>query len=604
MIRMDLHAFYTGTAFDAHKFLGGRLTENGAVFRTFAPAAKRISLIGAFCNWEEIPMERELDGNFWSCTVPGARAGMGYKFRIYKSDGSFLDHCDPYGYWMELRPHNASILWELGNYTFHDEAWMQSRTAGLDRPVNLYELHAGAWQKPGPGPADWYNYEDLARRLIPYLQENGYTHVELMPLSEHPSDASWGYQNTGFFSPTSRYGTPDQLMAFVDWCHQGGIGVVLDFVPVHFAVDDYALWNYDGTALYEYPHRDVGVSQWGSCNFMHSRGEVRSFLQSAAHFWLEQYHFDGLRMDAVRNLIYWQGDPARGENGGAISFLREMNRGLKERHPTAFLAAEDSSAHPGVTAPLEQGGLGFHYKWDMGWMNDTLAYFALPPAERKDHRDKLTFSMHYFPQERYLLPLSHDEVVHGKGSILEKMPGTLAEKLAQARLLYLYMYTHPGKKLDFMGNELAQPREWGEDRQLEWDVLGDPAHQAFHRFRRDLHWVYRSWEPLWGWDYQPEGFQWADLAPERGDCFAFWRRGEQGTMLALCRFSGGEDVTGTLTLPEGTALELLIASDWDFYGGPTASDTRLFPAQGGRVTITLPPFGGRCYRLMERETGR
>ena len=600
MKRMDLYGFYTGSCFDAYTFLGARLTGEGAVFRTFAPAARKVSLIGAFRNWEEIPMEREWDGNFWSCTVPEARAGMGYKFRIYQGDGKVLDHCDPYGYWMELRPHTASILWDVDGYEFHDEDWMAHRRAGLDQPVNLYELHAGAWQKPGPGPADWYDYEDLARRLIPYLQENGYTHVELMPLSEHPSDSSWGYQNTGFFSPTSRYGTPDQLKAFVDWCHQGGIGVVLDFVPVHFAVDDYALWNYDGTALYEYPHRDVGVSEWGSCNFMHSRGEVRSFLQSAAHFWLEKYHFDGLRMDAVRNLIYWQGDPARGENAGGISFLREMNRGLRERHPDVFLAAEDSSAHGGVTAPPEMGGMGFHYKWDMGWMNDTRAYFALPPEERGKHRGKLTFSMHYFSDERYLLPLSHDEVVHGKGSMLEKMPGTEGEKLDQLRALYLYMYTHPGKKLDFMGNDLAQPHEWGEDKELEWSVLEDPHHGAYHRFRRDLNLVYRSWEPLWNWDYRPEGFSWAETDAEREDVFAFWRKGETGAMLALCRFSAVEEVPCTIPLPEGSAgLELVIASDWDFYGGATPSEERVFPAKDGTVTVTLPPCAARCYRLLK-----
>ena len=555
---MDLYRFYTGGCFDAYRFLGGRLTEEGAVFRTFAPAARKVSLIGAFRNWEEIPMEREWDGNFWSCAVPEARAGMGYKFRIYQGNGKVLDHCDPYGYWMELRPHTASLLWDVDGYEFHDGDWMARRSAGLDKPVNLYELHAGAWQKPGPGPADWYDYEDLARRLAPYLRENGYTHVELMPLSEHPSDASWGYQNTGFFSPTS----------------------------------------YDGTPLYEYPHRDVGVSQWGSCNFMHSRGEVRSFLQSAAHFWLEKYHFDGLRMDAVRNLIYWQGDPARGENAGGISFLREMNRGLRERHPDVFLAAEDSSAHGGVTAPVNLGGLGFHYKWDMGWMNDTLAYFALSPEERGNHRDKLTFSMHYFPDERYLLPLSHDEVVHGKGSMLEKMPGTEGEKLDQLRALYLYMYAHPGKKLDFMGNELAQPHEWGEDRELEWDVLGDPRHGAYHRFRRDLNRVYQGWEPLWGWDYQPEGFRWAEPEPALEDVFAFWRRGETGSLLALCRFSAGADVACTVPLPEGSAgLELVIASDWDFYGGSTPPEERFFPAEEGAVTVTLPPCAGRLYRL-------
>ena len=311
---MEFHAFYTGASFDAYEYLGGHLTREGAVFRTFAPSAEKISLIGAFSGWEELPMERVHDGNFWECSVPGARAGMLYKYRIYTRGGRRLDHCDPYGFYMELRPNSASILWDQSAYSFRDQGWRSRPKNWREGPLNIYELHLGSWRRKPDG--GWYTYRELAERLIPYARELGYNALEFLPLAEHPSDSSWGYQITGFFSPTSRYGTPDDLKYLVDQCHQAGLAVLLDFVPAHFAVDDYGLWNYDGTALYQYPSPDVGNSAWGSCSFMHSRGEVRSFLNSAAQFWLEEYHFDGLRVDAVRNLIYWNGEPARGENQG------------------------------------------------------------------------------------------------------------------------------------------------------------------------------------------------------------------------------------------------------------------------------------------------
>ena len=349
---MDFYGFYMGEEFEAWRYLGAQVSSHGTTFRTFAPNALRISLIGDFNQWQETPMEKIYDGNFWEVTVPEAKESMRYKYRIYRQDGSFLDHCDPYGLSSELRPHNASVICSLKHHTFRDQEWMAGRGAAFRQAVNIYELHAGSWRKKGDGSEDWYSYEELAKLLIPWLKKNGYNYVELMPLSEHPSDESWGYQNTGFFAPTSRYGTPRQLQKFVDLCHQNQIGVLLDFVPVHFAVDDYALWNYDGTALYEYPHRDVGRSEWGSCNFMHSRGEVRSFLQSAACYWLEEYHFDGLRMDAVRNLIYWQGQPERGENHPSLQFLRTMNEGLKKRFPDAMLIAEDSTNYPGATTTV------------------------------------------------------------------------------------------------------------------------------------------------------------------------------------------------------------------------------------------------------------
>ena len=483
---MDLQSFYAGKSFDAYRELGAHPGIEGFWFRTFAPNASHVSLIASFTDWQEMPMSREFDGNFWGCWHPDARPGMLYKYRIYDQNGQFVDHCDPYGFGMELRPQSASVLRGEGGYEFRDEEWMASRSDRKNEPLNIYEMHFGSFKKPSDRPDDWYRYEELAELLVPYLQENGYNYVELLPLAEHPCDNSWGYQPTGFFSPTSRYGDADGLRAFVDACHQGGIGVIMDYVPIHFAVDDYALARYDGTPLYEYPHAAVGVSEWGSYNFLHARGEVRSFLQSAANYWISEFHLDGLRVDAVSRAIYWQGDPARGVNRDAVAFLREMNRGLKERHPNIILAAEDSTSYPDVTKSSDEGGLGFDYKWDMGWMNDTLDYFRTPPEYRTQDYHKLTFSMMYYPSERFLLPLSHDETVHGKATILQKMHGDYEEKFPQARAFYMYLYAHPGKKLTFMGNEFGQLREWDETREQDWPILSYPVHDEFHRFMATL----------------------------------------------------------------------------------------------------------------------
>ena len=398
---MDFYGFYTGKIFDAYKYLGAHVEEKGVTFRTFAPSASRITLIGDFNDWQEWEMNKVSDGNFWECYVPQAKAGQMYKYKIYDRNGNPVDHCDPYGFGMELRPGSASIIRDMSKYKFKDSQWLQSRSDCRKKPLNIYEIHFGSFRKPSDKADDWYNYEEMIDILIPYLVKNGYNYLEIMPLNEYPCDESWGYQATGFFSPTSRYGTADQLKAFIDACHKHNIGVLMDFVPVHFAVDAYGLANYDGTALYEYPNSAVGVSEWGSCNFMHSRGETRSFLQSCANYWISEFHMDGIRMDAISRAIYWQGDPARGVNLNAVEFLQYMNQGLKCMHPSVILAAEDSTSFPKVTDPVDQGGLGFDYKWDMGWMNDTLKYMEQDPFFRKSHHGKLTFSFMYaFKDER------------------------------------------------------------------------------------------------------------------------------------------------------------------------------------------------------------
>ncbi len=600
---MDFYGFYTGTEFQAYEYLGAHREGNETVFRTFAPGARRIQVIGEFNGWQGTDMDKIHDGNFWETRIGGAKPGQMYKYRITGADGSCRDHCDPYGFQMELRPNAASLIQGSDRFDFGDSQWMRKRTVGKDRPLNIYEIHGGSWKRPSDEPEDWYTYDELGERLIPYLKEYGYNYVEVMPLAEHPSDESWGYQITGFFSPTSRYGTPDQLKTFVKMCHAQDIGVIMDFVSVHFAVDDYALRSYDGTALYEYPNQDVGKSEWGSCNFMHSRGEVRSFLQSAANYWLSEFHFDGLRLDAISNMIYWQGDPARGENRGAVMFLRDLNLGLKKRHPSAMLMAEDSTSRPDITRPADQGGLGFDYKWDMGWMNDTLSYFQSWPQQRTEKYHKLTFSMQYYYEENYLLPLSHDENVHGKATILQKMYGDYELKFPQARAFYLYMYTHPGKKLNFMGNELGQLREWDEKRQQDWDLLKYPNHDAFRRFMKDLNELYGGNPALWQMDYEREGFQWLDCHQESRCVYAFERRGTKQRVMAVFNFSDQVQEDYEVTVPGAKSLTLLMDTDRDIYGGSRMGLENRVTVKAdpeGRVKFTLVPFSGRCYEVDEK----
>ena len=614
---MDFYGFYTGKIFDAYKYLGAHINRGKSgkaeevVFRTFAPSASRISVIGEFNGWTESPMEKVHDGNFWELISKEAKPGMMYKYRIYDRAGNCIDHCDPYGYGMELRPNTASIIRDMDAYKFHDGKWMKKRSDHSDLPLNVYELHFGSFRKPSEEPDAWYDYEEMADILLPYLKENGYNYFEIMPLNEYPCDESWGYQGTGFFSPTSRYGTADQLKYFVDRCHENDIGVILDFVPVHFAVDDYALANYDGTALYEYPHSDVGDSEWGSRNFMHSRGEVRSFLQSAAEYWLNEYHIDGLRMDAISRAIYWQGMPERGVNSNAVEFLRYMNQGLKERHPSVILAAEDSTSFPGVTKPAEEGGLGFDYKWDMGWMNDTLDYFRTAPEYRTRDYHKLTFSMMYYYDERYLLPLSHDEVVHGKATILQKMYGDYEQKFPQARAFYMYMYAHPGKKLNFMGNEIGHFREWDEKRELDWNLLTFPAHQDFHRFMEDLNHFYLEHPALSELDYDMEGFQWLECHAEEKCVYVFERctkerRNETGKsrdqmnrqerIVAAFNFSDEEQEI-EIKCEDKKSLKRVFSSEYKEYGGQEEKKEKIIKAKKEIATLKLKPFSAEYYLI-------
>ena len=592
---MDIMKFYRGDEFEAYRYLGAHTCAEGTVFRTYAPNAEKVSVIGDFSGWEELPMKKILDGRFYGLEVAEAKEGMRYKYRIYEKKGGFTDHCDPYGFGMEVRPGTCSVIRNIDGYEFSDGEWLSKRTDCYDKPMNIYEVHLGSWKRRSDEDSEgWFSYSEIADELIAYVREFGYNYIELMPLSEHPCDESWGYQSTGFFAPTSRYGVPEELMEFVDKCHKKGIGVIVDFVPVHFAVDHYALTEYDGTKLYEYPSDDIGYNEWGSRNFNHSKGEVRSFIQSAADYWLSVYHFDGLRMDAIRNMIYWNGDESRGENRNALDFIRIMNCGLKERHPSAIIAAEDSSAYPKVTAPVSEGGLGFDYKWDLGWMHDTLDYFRTAPMYRSRDYHKLTFSMLYFYNEKFILTLSHDEVVHGKATVVQKMNGQYEDKFPQARALYMYMMVHPGKKLNFMGSEFAQLREWDEKRQQDWDMLKYPLHDSFREYIKALNSIYLKYDAL-HYDYDTTNFQWDDCNCMERCIYAVRRKSEHGDILAVFNFSDWFQFDYSLRIGKGYSLKLLLDSDNQIYSGTTPDGGTKFSYSSDTVNIDIPPFSSMMF---------
>ena len=606
-------SFFLGACFDAYRTLGahpcrGERGEEGWRFAVWAPGAVAVEVCGGFDGWGPgVPMQRAETG-IWNGFVAGLQEGEMYKFRIHGRDGSTVMRADPYAFATELRPGTASILTKL-DFPFDDAAWMQRRDKCRNLPLNIYELHAGSWKHTPnstreDGSDGWYNYRELARELIPWLLDHRFTHVELLPLAEHPFDGSWGYQTTGYFSVTSRYGSPADFAAFVNACHRMGIGVIMDFVPVHFAANGDALVNFDGTHLYEYDS-DVGHSEWGTCNFNYYRREVCSFLNSAAALWMDVYHCDGIRMDAISRALYWQGDPNRGVNQGAVNFLRSLNHGLNERWPTGIYMAEDSTNFLKVTAPTRYEGVGFDYKWDMGWMHDTLDYFATPFGERPGCYGKLLFSMHYFYNELYLLALSHDEVVHGKKTIIDKLWGSYAEKCAQLRTLYFYMYTHPGKKLNFMGNELAHFREWDEKRELDWNLLEYPFHDAFQKYFAALSRTYASEPALYDGEYNPDCFEWVANESCAEGVYAWLRKGRGQNLLCVMNTQDHAHKKFPLYLKFPCSAELVLDTEAGTWGGVhKAHRKQSFHTTDGGVfgrdytlTLDLPAMGSYLLRL-------
>lgn len=594
---MNYDEFLKGTAFDAYTYFGAHVESDGVSFRVYAPNARDVKLIGDFSGWEEYNMYPCEYRGVWQAYIKGAKTGQLYKYVIYTQSGERVEHCDPYGFAMEMPPAFASVVADLYEYQFEDDKWMKQRDKCYDRPMNIYECYPGSFRKG-------LDYDEMADELISYLKENGFQYLEFMPLSEHPASCSWGYQNTGFFAPTRRYGRPDQLKKLIDLCHQNGIGVLLDFVPVHFAIDSYGLGKFDGTALYEFPSKDIAISEWGTYNFNHARGEVASFLQSSAYYWLKEFHFDGLRMDAISRMIYWRGNPDCGVNTSAVNFIKRLNYGLHQRYPQCILVAEDSTDFLKVTAPVTYQGLGFDYKWDMGFMNDTLEYFKVEPAHRPAHYYKLAFSMQYFYTELFMLTLSHDEVVHGKATIIQKMWGQYDDKCRQIKAFYAYFYTHPGKKLNFMGNEIAQFREWDEEREQDWDLIKYPFHDAFHKYYIKLCKLYENEPALYEGEYNSECFEWLEIHAKEKSTYVYARKGKDNWIVTALNLSDQFWKDFTFGIDSCKSIRELLNSDWECYGGctkPEDDNCHMYPQEysgkDSRVVIDLAPFSARIFKV-------
>ena len=566
-----IESFHYGHSIHAYKVFGAHfVNENGldgVRFTLWAPHARHVSVVGSFNNWNgtDTQMERITNSGIFSLFIPGVKKNDLYKYRIVDNGGNVFDKADPFAYFSELRPNTASVCYDVFNFKWTDSKWMKARTKNFDKPLNIYEVFAGAWKFDEDGKP--LNYVDLANQLIPYVKEHGFTHIELMPLNEHPFDGSWGYQANGYYSCTSRYGEPKEFAKFVDMCHKNNIGVIMDVVPVHFVKDSHGLRMFDGQPLYEYEKDYDANSEWGTCNFDLWKEEVRSFLMSSCSFWADIYHVDGIRFDAISNLIFWSGNKGRGTNEGALAFVKRMNYYLSKEYQGLMLIAEDSSDFPKVTALTIDGGLGFDYKWDLGWMNDTLSYYKLDPIYRKWHHNKINFSMAYFYSEKYLMPFSHDEVVHGKLTIIDRMWGNYEQKFAQARNIYLYMFTHPGKKLNFMGNEMAMYREFDEKKELDWFMLKYPAHDAFLRYFTDLSKIYIGHPSLYRYDYEYKGFKWIDADNNQQSIYTYYREAEEEVIVVVLNMTPVSYEHFRVNVPYKGKYVELINSEKDIYDG-------------------------------------
>ena len=603
--------YYKGCALDAYKLFGAHLCgergKKGVRFTVYAPHAQGIQVIGSFDDWscKGHQMRRKDDKGIWSLFVAEAKEGDMYKYRVTQATGRIVDKMDPYAFYSELRPNTASIITNLDYKKWSDEKWLAQRTKNFDKPVNIYEMHLGSWKKDED--QEWVNYKDIAKELIAYVKENNFTHIELMPLNEYPFDGSWGYQCSGYFSATSRYGSAQELMYLINACHRANIGIIMDFVPVHFVRDDFSLSYFDGTPLYEYEKACDADSQWGTANFNLWREEVRSFLMSAAAFWIDKYHVDGLRMDAISNIIHWHGNKDLGENEGALHFIKRMNYHLSEAYKGVMLIAEDSSDFANVTKATQDGGLGFDYKWDLGWMNDTLKYLEKDPIYRKWHHNNITFSMAYFYSERFIMEFSHDEVVHGKKTIVDKIWGSYEEKFAQLRTLYLYMFTHPGKKLNFMGNELAHFREWDEEKQCDWDLLKYPMHDAFHRYFAKLGELYSKTPALYETEYDWTSFQWIDADNADENMFSYLRKNENSYYIVILNFSPNAYKKHAFGVPEKGVYHELLNTEQDIWGGEITELGKMKAVEKEcnklpyTIEVDVPAFGGVLLELKKRK---
>lgn len=536
--QMEHYLFHRGEYRQAYEYFGAHPNRSSTIFRIWAPAAKSVAVVGDFNNWnarEEDYCQKITNEGIWEVEIKKVKKGAIYKFQIETSWGQKILKADPYAFYSELRPQTASVVNGIPKFRWGDKKWLNNREIGYAKPINIYEVHLGSWKKKEDGT--YYNYREIAELLVEYMLEMNYTHIEIMPITEYPFDGSWGYQATGYYSVTSRYGTPEDFMYFVNYFHKNNLGVILDWVPGHFCKDAHGLYRFDGSACYEYEDQNLGENEWGTANFNVSRNEVRSFLVSNLYFWIKEFHIDGVRMDAISNMIYHKDGVS--ENRASIEFLQYLNQSLHENHPDIMLVAEDSSAWPLVTKYQADGGLGFDFKWNMGWMNDTLKYIEQDPFFRKSHHGKLTFSFMYAFSENFVLPLSHDEIVHGKNAILNKMPGYYEDKLAHVKNLYSYQMAHPGKKLNFMGNEFVQGLEWRYYEQLEWQLLKDnKGSKDIQKYVKALNTLYLEEKALWH-DGQ-NAFEWIEHENIDENMLIFLRKNPntEDFIIAVFNFSG------------------------------------------------------------------
>ncbi len=591
---LPLYLFNEGTNYQSYETLGVHKYENGWRFAVWAPNAKSVSVACDKNLWTGDGMELQRAGStgVWYGWFDNISEGELYKYAVMAKNGKIVLKADPFAFEAQLRPDTASVVRDLPKYKWKDKKWIEKRekTAPYDKPMLIYEVHPGSWKMHGDG--SFYNYRELADELIPYVKDMGYSHIEFMPLSEYPFDGSWGYQVTGYFAATKRYGTPEDLMYFIDMAHKEGIYVIMDWVPAHFPRDAHGLYMFDGTATYEYADPRMGEHKdWGTMVFDYSKGEVESFLLSSAYFWAEIYHFDGLRVDAVSSMLYrdysrrdgeWTANIYGGnENIEAIEFLRKLNKMMFSHYPNYLMIAEESTAWGMVTGPADKGGLGFNYKWNMGWMNDTLRYTSMDPYFRKDNHNLLTFLMFYAYSENYILPLSHDEVVHGKKSLVDKMYGTYEEKFAGYRTLLGYYLSLPGKKLMFMGGEIAQFIEWRYDEGLEWSLLDYPMHKKLQDFVRDANKFYIENKPMWQVDDSWDGFDWLNDADNERSVISHMRKGKaKGDEVYVCaNFTPVDRKKYLIGVPKSGDYELVLNSDWEKYGGTDKSRKKTFKAK-------------------------
>ena len=621
----DIHLFKSGKHFKLYEKLGSRVVEHrgqqGTYFAVWAPNAKSVSVIGYFNQWlaggQRLHPRWDQSG-IWEGFFPEIQHGEAYKYVIHSNTGEVLEKADPFATYAEVPPRTASIVWEP-KYGWKDEEWLNNRKSksGKPQPWSIYEVHLGSWKRKAEEGGRSLTYPELAHDLVNYVKDLGFTHVEFLPLMEHPFFGSWGYQVTGYYAPSSRFGSPSDLKYMIDCFHQAGIGVILDWVPSHFPGDAHGLFRFDGTFLYEHEDPRKGFHpDWKSYIFNYGRNEVRSFLISNAVFWLEKYHIDGLRVDAVASMLYLDYSRKAGEwipnqyggneNIEAITFLKEMNEVVYSHFPDVVTIAEESTSWPGVSRPTYLGGLGFGQKWMMGWMHDTLHYFQLDPVHRKYHQNEITFSIMYAFTENFMLPLSHDEVVHGKGSLLGRMPGDEWRKFANLRLLLSYMFTHPGSKLIFMGGEFGQSAEWNHDRTLDWHLLEYPYHQGVTQVLKDLNHLYRSERALYQHQFDPRGFQWIDYSDRENSVMAFQRQadGAEDLLIVVCNFTPEARHHYRIGVPtRGRWKEVFNSDDIKYSGGGVVNTGLLvtspvkFHSRDYSISLTLPPLGISILKL-------